>query len=359
LSPPPPAPSTPGDDTPLDPQHAQQLDTVGVELHAALRDILACLSRNDRTAHGLAKRFGIEGVIARRLVRAAASEPGLITLTRMPAEHHLRAFAQRIDEANIHRDACGRLHRAIDAVEHQHRTIGGSKARMTKRIRATLRDQPTIRATPLPELRVIHTNAADLKVVDAHNEVWAGVWTGNLLSDLDALPDEAPGRRLIAWSGSRSEDDLFARDPSTWMPAGLEELHTALDRLSTIAQDRGWTISIRPHARHVLCDAQRTRTMFTQHERPNIGLVLDPLALLERDMLDQWEEHTNRNCEALAPLVRALWLENIAPPRPDDDDDAPFARVPLEDGFIDAARLRALVDAHADASIPRIVRFDA
>ena len=126
-------------DTPLDAELARTLHDIGARLHAPLVSIVECLPKDQRTAKGLTTRFNIEGVVARRLVRAMAGEPGLLTLTRLPSPDHVRAFVNLVAFDKINLRACGDLRTALDDLASATEGLGGGRARLTQRVRATLR----------------------------------------------------------------------------------------------------------------------------------------------------------------------------------------------------------------------------
>lgn len=125
-------------DTPLDDAIARTLGAIGARLHEHLKAIVECLPNDQRTAKGLTTRFNLEGVVARRLVRAIASEPGLVTLTRMPSPEHVRNFVNLVEFDTVHLEACAGVVRALDELKDTTADLGGGRARLTKRIRATL-----------------------------------------------------------------------------------------------------------------------------------------------------------------------------------------------------------------------------
>ena len=126
-------------DTPLDAELARTLDGIGARLHEKITAIVECLPKDQRTAKGLTVRFNIEGVVARRLVRMMAGEPGMLTLTRLPSPDHVRAFVNLVAFDKINVEACESVRSALDDLDSATKGLGGGRARLTQRIRATLR----------------------------------------------------------------------------------------------------------------------------------------------------------------------------------------------------------------------------
>ncbi|GAB4514726.1 MAG: hypothetical protein Tsb0013_19120 [Phycisphaerales bacterium] len=181
------------------------------------------------------------------------------------------------------------------------------------------------------------------------SEAWAGVVHQNVLDDGAWAPEDeepAPGGRLIVWSGSLGEG-LFERSPETWLPTGMERLRAWLDRA---ARARGVQLLLRPHARHVLCDAHRTAGFLA--ERPDLGLALAPVALLESDMLHDAEDHIVRTLETLGGRASCVVLQNIRPP--ETASGAP-RRTPLADGMLDPERLIDLTLRYTPEQTPLVV----
>lgn len=205
-----------------------------------------------------------------------------------------------------------------------------------------------------------HPGIAGLVVDRESGARWAAILTANLLApDRPSLPDSRPADRLIAWSGTLAQNDLFERDPATWMPAGLDAFRAMTADLPPRLSTAGVTLLFRPHARHVLCDPQRCLTMLREWEDNDtscFGLLLDAPAMLEADMLDTAGDHLERALAALAPRAAAIALSNVRAPSPpsDPDDPPPLTPAPLEDGVLDPATIAALIRRHAPNQTPLI-----
>lgn len=133
-----------GNDTrhpPLPPEQAERLNAVGARIHEQTKAIFEALPEDARTANAVAKEFKIEGVVARRLVRLIAGTPGLVSITRMPSVDHYRGFANLMKFRGVEPERCDALLEALDELQTEQRAVGGAKARLTKRVRATIAAQ--------------------------------------------------------------------------------------------------------------------------------------------------------------------------------------------------------------------------
>lgn len=209
------------------------------------------------------------------------------------------------------------------------------------------------------------TNAV-VAPLDTSEPPFGLVLPGNILApEQPPLPPDIPGDTLIAWSGTLAPEGLFARDPRTWMPAGLDALRRALGALRPKLKGAHARLLLRPHARHVLADPQRCLTTLRKWRAADapFGLVLEPAAMLEAGMLAAVEDHLRRAFEALGPLADAILLDNASPsvatPEGDADDPGaapPLDLVPLHRGAIDPALLVALAREFVPETTPIILR---
>lgn len=167
---------------------------------------------------------------------------------------------------------------------------------------------------------------------------------------------------VCVWSGTLAdpEEGLFARDPRTWMPAGLDALdgtvRGVLDKADATGDHGRPALLLRPHARHVLCDPQRCLTLLDRWADLPVGLALDASAMLEPSMLGAVEDHLARALEALGHHAAAVFLTDLRPADP-DEADAGFVPVPLGAGELAPIldRYAELVDAHAPADAPVVL----
>lgn len=126
---------------PAEPLSDDQLEIarhVGRQMHHALQLLLNSFRPEDRTAKALATHLGIEGVVARRIVRAAnqADDP-LKLLTRLPSVENLRKVQRATVKDGITAAISGELLAGVDAFAALVETLGPGKAGLTRRLRAT------------------------------------------------------------------------------------------------------------------------------------------------------------------------------------------------------------------------------
>jgi len=155
-------------------------------------------------------------------------------------------------------------------------------------------------------LRLEHDRICDREAT------WARVDGSNLLEASQGDP-KMLGPRVVRWSGWFG-DETFALDPRTWGPGGWKKFEATCEVLAERAGDSGIPVILRPHARHVLSDAQRCLTFLRRWEG-RLGLLLDPVAMLEASMLERAEEHLDRIVEALGehPGVAGVVVCNAMP----------------------------------------------
>jgi len=194
---------------------------------------------------------------------------------------------------------------------------------------------------------VRHATLQDMSLVSLGGEPIAAVAPGNPLAiqpgeAAAGLPD-APV--VIAWSGGLGED-LFSRDPRTWLPPGRAALERWLDAALPEMERRGGRLLIRPHARHVVSDAHAAVSLLDARAGAPLGLALDPAALLEASMLGDLDDHLVRTLALAGPRAEVIVLGSVRHPA-DPDDESPLAAAPLGEGLIDASRLGALALEHA------------
>lgn len=128
---------------------------------------------------------------------------------------------------------------------------------------------------------------------------WAVMDARNLLVDgARGLPS---AERVVVWSGWMGEGDaergVWERDFRTWSPEAWKRLEREVGEFRR-------RVLVRPHARHVLSDAQSCVTFFRSHE--HVGLLLDPIAMLTPEMTPRAEEHLERIVGALAGRADAV-----------------------------------------------------
>ena len=188
-----------------------------------------------------------------------------------------------------------------------------------------------------------------------------GVWATiadrvNLLAGaVPALPEPPCPERIIAWSGWLPADatpaaGIFPRDFRTWTSEGWEAFEKVIERLSPTLVARAMTICLRPHARHVLSDAQSCRN-FMERAPEGIGLLVDPASMLTPEMLPDAEDHLGRIFDALGdhPRTAGVILCNV---KRSGADSGALVPSPVHIGEIDATALHAIAARALPASTP-------
>lgn len=175
------------------------------------------------------------------------------------------------------------------------------------------------------------------------------VCRGNPLRDGWAPPSDARGRIILAWSGTLGEG-LFDAHPATWLRPGHEALRELCRRVAPDLAARGQVLCFRPHARHVLSDAQSALSFAREQEDAPFGVALAPASMLEPSMLDDVEDHLRRAFEALGPVAMLVVREDVRV-----DGDEVVTVVPGE-GVMPLELFDALLDEHVPVTTP--VVFD-
>ncbi len=139
------------------------------------------------------------------------------------------------------------------------------------------------------------------------NRQSCAAWTdANLLRE--AVPSSS-GLPLAMWSGWMG-DGPWERDPRAWLPSAYEELKARLTAARERIEHEQTRWLLRPHARHVLNDPQRCARFLADvgGGGDGIGLLLDPVSMLEPEMLAHSEDHIPRIMERLGPMVEWVIL---------------------------------------------------
>lgn len=181
----------------------------------------------------------------------------------------------------------------------------------------------------------------------------------NLLAGaVPALPEPPCPPRVIAWSGWLPADaapqaGVFPRNFRTWTPEAWETFEKVVANIGPALAAKKMSLLLRPHARHVLSDAQGCR-QYMERAPEGVNLLLDPASMLTPDMLPDAEDHLARTLDALAahPKTAGIVLCNV---RRVPGDDSALAPSPLHAGEIDPAMFRGLVAEFAPKSLPAVV----
>lgn len=168
------------------------------------------------------------------------------------------------------------------------------------------------------------------------------------LANLAAVPPP-PGEAgwCVCWSGWVGQADIgsgwFERVPGQWMPSSQQVWKTVTQRV-----DEADGLVLRPHARHVLSDGPGCRAWLGG--APGRRLLLDPVAMLEPEMLPDADEHIER---LLAMLGGDCWGVVFCDVRVIEEADRGRWCVPAAsgEGMLDMERFSRAVE--------RFVREDA
>lgn len=196
---------------------------------------------------------------------------------------------------------------------------------------------------------------------------WARVELVNLIGGGAALIDpKALGSRLVMWSGWVSdpetegpepEPEQVPRSPRSWAGEAWRTFLETSRELAGRCAAQGVQLIIRPHARHALADAQRCLTML-RAESPGLGVLLDPVAMLEPGMLGHVEDHLARVLESLGghPGVAGVMVTSAEVHKRDGEPSLRAA--PLTRGVIPTAVLLDVVRRCVPDDLPRVIVSD-
>lgn len=182
---------------------------------------------------------------------------------------------------------------------------------------------------------------------------------GNPLA-ADWLADlELPSTRLACWSGtlaySAGEDgDLFEAHPPNWMTVGSDALRTFLDGVIDPLANAQRTLTLIPHARHVLNDVQGSINLIRERAGQPIEVALAPTALLTPSMLDALEDHLERSFDTLAEHAPFLLLYDARI----DVEHERLEPVPLGHGILDRSVLRNAIERYWPPEKPIVLLAD-
>ena len=171
--------------------------------------------------------------------------------------------------------------------------------------------------------------------------------SGDWLADLDA-----PGDRILCWSGTLA-DEPFEGDPRTWGGPGREALSRFCDELAGQLQACERTLCFHPHARHVLNDVPSCLTFRRGREGQPFEIALAPASLLEPSMMDRLAEHLQRQFESLGRECAMVLMNDV---RIAGDDDNPRCEPAiLGDGLMQRDLVRSLLRDHVPAEVPIVI----
>lgn len=126
-------------------------------------------------------------------------------------------------------------------------------------------------------------------LVDAESGRAVGeVISANLAGESPSAP--GTGWR-VCWSGWVGESDLgsgwFERVPGQWLPSSRQAWKAVAERADAVEG-----IVLRPHARHLLSDGPGCQNWLREAEGRR--LLLDPVSMLEPEMLPDADDHVER-----------------------------------------------------------------
>lgn len=225
--------------------------------------------------------------------------------------------------------------------------------------------------------RIDEPAAGPGRVLDDAGAVRAMVCDRNPLADAGAVAPERGGAGAVVawtgWYGRRDGSGVTPLDPRVWTDAGWSAFEAACGMIAG-ATGGGHGVWFRPHARHVLGDAQRCRVAARgwAERGQGFGLLLEPAALLTPSMLEAAADHIARMLEAVgdSPALAGIVASDLELVERDDEPGpagraVAFGRGALgAEAFIEGVRLAGgvpggapvLVHAGADgaaASLPR------
>lgn len=163
------------------------------------------------------------------------------------------------------------------------------------------------------------------------------------------LDGEAPGDRVISWSGTLGEA-LFDAHPATWLGPGHDALAKFCDELVPQLERHGKTICFQPHARHVLNDPHSSATFLEQRDDQPFEIALAPASMLEASMLETIAEHLERTFERLGAACSLLILSDV------QSDGDQLTMVPLGQGEMPRDLLLELIERHVPAQTPIVLQ---
>ncbi len=202
--------------------------------------------------------------------------------------------------------------------------------------------------SPTPDFHSIIVKHGDA------SSVLASSHAGNPLShDWLVDVDEAPGDRILCWSGTLA-DELFEGDPRTWGRPGREALSGFCDELARQLWTCDRRLCFHPHARHVLNDVPSCLKFLYSRDGQPFEIALAPASLLEPSMMDRLDEHLQRQFESLGGECAMVLMCDVRIAG-DDDDGQRCEPVALGEGLMRRDLVRSLLRDHVPAEIPIVI----
>ncbi len=166
---------------------------------------------------------------------------------------------------------------------------------------------------------------------------------------------DSPTKRTIAWSGTLASD-LFAADARTWLRPGREAFARFCDEIEPQLLRHDRKMCFHPHARHVLNDVPSC--MAFQKERDSRGafeVALAPASMLEPVMLDQVEDHLQRQFESLGGTCALVLLSDVQVAE-GEDGESRCGAVPLGEGVLPRDVVLRLLREWVPATTPIVIQ---
>lgn len=170
----------------------------------------------------------------------------------------------------------------------------------------------------------------------------------NWLLDVDL-----PSQRIVSWSGSLSEEGLFASHPPNWLRAGREAFNAFCREIAPQLTRHKRTLCFQPHSRHVLSDAPSCLNLLREHDGGPFEIALSPATMLEPAMVNDIEDHLRRMFEGLGSRCAILMLEDVAVH--EADGESWCEAVPLGDGVLPGPLVRSLIESTVPAEVPVVI----
>ncbi len=180
----------------------------------------------------------------------------------------------------------------------------------------------------------------------------AAAWVdGNPLAPGWMAITEVPAPRLLCWSGTLAPEP-FELHPANWLRPGRAALDALVQSAAPALESRGLALCLRPHARHVLSDAQGCLRFLTDHAGLPVQVALSPADMLTADMLPELPEHLHRIFTGLGPRAALLLLQDV---QLSAGDDAPLQAVPLGQGLLPRDLVLDLLGRHVPPETPVVL----
>jgi hypothetical protein len=177
---------------------------------------------------------------------------------------------------------------------------------------------------------------------------------GNPLSGQWIVDTESPGSRIVSWSGTLSDEGLFADEPRTWMRAGHERFGAFLDEVAPALHHHRRTLCFRPHHRHVLGDVHSSVKLLRDRAGGPFEVLLSPADMLAPSMLRDAEDHLTRMFAHLGPVAAGVLLGDLTQ-GPSTAATGCFESVPFGQGLLPTAVVARLVAEYVPQTTPIVL----